>query len=107
MHKKLLKSLAAAMLLLTSAPAFALVDSYEVTELGYLRTPMETANGIILTNSEYSEIYALDGEKLTPILQERNCGLYTNLSPDGKYLGFIIYQFTIAFQGRNVNFLVA
>ena len=88
MHKKLLKSLAAAMLLLTSANAFAQVNSYEVAEMGYLRTPMETANGIILTNSKYSEIYALDGEKLTPILQERNCGLYTNLSPDGKYLGF-------------------
>ena len=88
MHKKLLKSLAAAMLLLTSANAFAQIDSYEVGDMGYLRTPMETANGIILTNSEYSEIYALDGDKLTPILQERNCGLYTNLSPDGKYLGF-------------------
>ena len=88
MHKKLLKSLAAAMLLLTSANAFAEIDSYEVGDMGFLRTPMETANGIILTNSKYSEIYALDGEKLTPILQERNCGLYTNLSPDGKYLGF-------------------
>ena len=88
MHKKLLKSLAAVMLLMTSANAFAEIDSYEVGDMGYLRTPMETANGIILTNNTYSEIYALNGEKLTPILQERNCGLYTNLSPDGKYLGF-------------------
>ena len=68
-----------------SANAFAEIDSYEVGDMGFLRTPMETANGIILTNSKYSEIYALDGEKLTPILQERNCGLYTNLSHDDRF----------------------
>ena len=80
----------AALALLISAPAvgFAQIDSYEIGDMGYLRTPMETANGIMVTNNHYSGIYAVEGEQLTPILQGNNCGLYTNLSKDGKYIGY-------------------
>lgn len=80
----------AALALLISAPAvgFAQIDSYEIGDMGYLRTPMETANGIMVTNNHYSGIYAIEGEQLTPILQGNNCGLYTNLSKDGKYIGY-------------------
>jgi len=81
------KSVLAAFLI-TSFGASAQIDSYEVGDMGYLRTPMETANGIIVTNNRYSEIYTLKGNTLTPILKANNCGLYTNLSKDGKLLGF-------------------
>ncbi len=80
----------AALALLISAPAvgFAQIDSYEIGDMGYLRTPMETANGIMVTNNHYSGIYAVEGNQLTPVLQGNNCGLYTNLSKDGKYIGY-------------------
>ncbi len=74
--------------LMTSVVASAQIDNYEVGNMGFLRTPMESANGIIMTNNHYSEIYALKGDKLTTLLKANNCGLYTNLSKDGKYLGF-------------------
>ncbi|MEE0974118.1 MAG: hypothetical protein UH853_00225, partial [Muribaculaceae bacterium] len=82
------KKSALAALLLTSATGYAQLDNYEIGDMGYLRTPMESANGIILTNNHYSEIYSLKDNKLTSILKAQNCGLYTNLSKDGKYLGF-------------------
>ena len=75
-------------LLMTSFGMSAQIDMYEVGDMGYLRSPMETANGIIVTNNRYSEIYTLKNNTLTPILRANNCGLYTNLSKDGKYLGF-------------------
>ncbi len=77
-----------AAVLMTSFGASAQIDMYEVGDMGYLRTPMESANGIIMTNNRFSEIYTLKDNKLTPILKANNCGLYTNLSKDGKYLGF-------------------
>ena len=82
------KKAVVAVALMTSFGMSAQIDMYEVGDMGYLRTPMETANGIIVTNNRYSEIYTLKNNTLTPILRANNCGLYTNLSKDGKYLGF-------------------
>ncbi len=86
--KSTIKKTAVAALLMTSFGASAQIDAYEVGDMGFIRTPMETANGIIVTNNRYSEIYTLKNNQLTPILRANNCGLYTNLSKDGKYLGF-------------------
>ena len=86
--KSILKKAAIASLLMTSFGASAAIDMYEVGDMGFIRTPMESANGIIVTNNRYSEIYTLKNNTLTPILRANNCGLYTNLSKDGKYLGF-------------------
>ena len=82
------KKAVVAALLMTSFGMSAQIDMYEVGDMGYLRTPMESANGIIVTNNRYSEIYTLKNNTLTPILRANNCGLYTNMSKDGKYLGF-------------------
>ncbi len=90
MHLNLLsiaKKSALTALLLSSASGYAL-DSYEIGDMGYLRTPMESANGIVLTNNHYSEIYTLKDNKLTSLLKAQNCGLYTNMSKDGKFIGF-------------------
>ena len=84
----ILKKSALAVALLTTATGYAQLDTYEIGDMGYLRTPMESANGIILTNSHYSEIYSLKNNKLTSLLKAQNCGLYTNMSKDGKYIGF-------------------
>ena len=86
--KLTIKKAAIAAALMTSFGASAAIDAYEVGDMGFIRTPMESANGIIVTNNRYSEIYALKNNTLTPILRANNCGLYTNLSKDGKYLGF-------------------
>ena len=86
--KSILKKAAIASLLMTSFGMSAQIDMYEVGDMGFIRTPMESANGIIVTNNRYSEIYTLKNNTLTPILRANNCGLYTNLSKDGKYLGF-------------------
>ena len=86
--KSILKKAAIASLLMTSFGMSAAIDMYEVGDMGFIRTPMESANGIIVTNNRYSEIYTLKNNTLTPILRANNCGLYTNLSKDGKYLGF-------------------
>ena len=76
------------MLLLASVNGFAQIDTHEIGDMGYLRNPMESANGIITTNNRYSEIYTIKNNTLTPILKANNCGLYTNLSNDGRLLGF-------------------
>ena len=86
--KSFIKKAAVASLLMTSFGMSAAIDMYEVGDMGFIRTPMESANGIIVTNNRYSEIYTLKNYTLTPILRANNCGLYTNLSKDGKYLGF-------------------
>ena len=86
--KSSIKKVAIASLLMTSFGASAQIDAYEVGDMGFIRTPMESANGIIVTNNRYSEIYTLKNNTLTSILRANNCGLYTNLSKDGKYLGF-------------------
>ena len=86
--KSSIKKAAIASLLMTSFGMSAAIDMYEVGDMGFIRTPMESANGIIVTNNRYSEIYTLKNNTLTPILRANNCGLYTNLSKDGKYLGF-------------------
>lgn len=83
-----LRKVALGLMLASATTGFAQIDSYEIGDMGYLRTPMETANGIVLTNSEYSELYSVDGDQLVPILKAPNCGLYTNLSKDGRYIGF-------------------
>ena len=74
--------------LATATTSIAQIDTHEIGDMGYLRNPMETANGIIATNNRYSEIYTIKDGTLTPILTANNCGLYANLSKDGNLLGF-------------------
>ncbi len=88
MYRKLLKPFIAAIVLSTSAITHAEIDGYDVREMGHLLSPMESARGIVLTNNRYSEIYAYENGQLSTILQGRNCGLYTNISKDGKLIGF-------------------
>ncbi len=89
MYQRLLKlCFAAAVVVSASAIGHAQIDTHSVGDMGYLSTPMESAEGLVLTNNRYSEIYTLNGNTLKPILQGRNCGLYTNMSKDGKFIGF-------------------
>ncbi len=67
---------------------YAQIDHHEVGDMGFYRSPMESANGLIVTNNKYSELYSLQDGQLTPILKASNCGLYTNMSADGKLIRF-------------------
>ena len=84
----LLKRITLCLMLISATPVIAQIDTHEVGDMGYLRSPMESSNGIIATNNRYSEIYTIKNNTLTPILTANNCGLYTNLSKDGRLLGF-------------------
>ena len=84
----LLKRITLCLMLISATPVIAQIDTHEVGDMGYLRSPMESSNGIIATNNRYSEIYTIKNNTLTPILTANNCGLYTNLSKDGSLLGF-------------------
>ena len=86
--KKLLFTASLVALSATPIQAEDFANPYEAADMGYLCSPMESSNGIILTNNRYSEIYTLKGNQLTPILQGRNCGLYTNMSKDGNLISF-------------------
>lgn len=61
---------------------------YELTEMGYICSPIQTEAGIVLTNNRHSEIYLLEGDKLTTLRTSPGCGRYMALSPDKKMLGY-------------------
>ena len=84
----LLRMLMCVMFLGVSFAGFSQVDSYEIGSLGYLRNPMETDNGIVLSNNRYTEIYLLKNNALTTLVKGRGCGIYTQMSKDKKLVGF-------------------
>ena len=84
----LLRMLMCMMLLGISFAGFSQVDTYEITEMGYLRSPMEAKNGIILSNNRFSEIYVLKDNQLTALVAGRGCGIYTQMSKDKSLVGF-------------------
>ena len=93
MHKKhflsALKTLAFSALLSISFTSAAQVDTYEAGERGFLRSPMEAADGsFVLTNNRFTEIYALRDGKLTTLVSGRGSGIYTKMSKDKAYVGF-------------------
>ena len=84
----ILKKLICVMLLGISFNAFAEVNSYEIGENGYLRSPMETKDGIVLSNNRFTEIYLLKNGELTTLVKGRGCGIYTQMNADKTLVGF-------------------
>lgn len=66
----------------------AQINGYEIEDRGYLTKPLESSNGIFVSNNKYSEIYQLDGNKLTTVVRSRGCGLYAKVSKTGDLIGF-------------------
>lgn len=64
------------------------INTYEIADMGYLRAPMESNSGIVLSNNRYSEIYLLRNNQLTTLVKSRGCGLYTQMSKDKSLIGF-------------------
>ncbi len=83
-----LKKLFSLTLLCVSVTGFSQVDTYEIGDMGYLRNPMESKNGIVVSNNRYSEIYLLKDNQLTTLLSGRGCGIYTQMSKDKSLIGF-------------------
>ena len=83
-----LRKLMCLMLLGVSFAGFSQVDCYEVGNLGYLRNPMESKNGIVLSNNRFTEIYLLKDNQLTTLVKSRGCGIYTQMSKDKSLIGF-------------------
>lgn len=62
---------------------------YEMTENGYLCSPMETAVGLVLTNNRQSEIYLLQPDgTLRTLVATRGCGRYMQLDATRTRIGF-------------------
>lgn len=83
-----LKKLVLSLFLGISSIAMGQVNSYEINDLGYLRSPKETTSGIVLTNNRFSEIYLLKNDQLTTLVKGRGCGIYTQLNHDKSLVGF-------------------
>ena len=66
----------------------AQVNTYDVADLGYLRKPMESKSGLVLTNNRYSEIYLLQDGQLKTLVKGRGAGIYTQMSKDKTLVGF-------------------
>ncbi len=88
MYQRLLKLIFVVAMLATSTGLSAQIDGYEVGDKGYLCSPMESASGIVMTNNLASEFYILQDNQLKTIYSGINCGMYANMSKDGKYIGF-------------------
>lgn len=84
----LLKKLIFLMIFSFSFIGFSQVNSYEIGDLGYLRNPMESKNGIVLSNNRFTEIYLLKDNQLTTLVKGRGCGIYTQMSKDKTLVGF-------------------
>lgn len=83
-----LKTLLCSVLFCVPFAIFAQVNTYEIGDMGYLRSPMESKNGIVLSNNRFSEIYLLKDNQLTTLVTGRGCGIYTQMSKDGTLIGF-------------------
>lgn len=61
---------------------------YEMTEMGYLDAPMQTAGGLIVTDNRQSTVYAIKDGRLLPLLTTPGAGRYAELNADKTLLGF-------------------
>ncbi len=61
---------------------------YEITEKGYLTSPVQAKLGIVATNNLHSELYLLKDNQLKTLVATPGCGRYTNLNYDKTLLGF-------------------
>lgn len=84
----LLKRILCLMCLGVSFVAAAQVNSYEIGENGYLRSPMEVKDGYVLSNNRFTEIYKLQNGELTTLVKGRGCGIYTQINADKTLIGF-------------------
>ncbi|MBQ4917125.1 MAG: hypothetical protein IIU72_04095, partial [Muribaculaceae bacterium] len=84
----ILKKLMCLMLLGVPFAGFSQVDTYEIAENGYLRSPMEAKSGIVLSNNRFSEIYLLQDGELKSLVKSRGCGIYTQMNSDKTLVGF-------------------
>ena len=71
-----------------SLVAHSQINYYEVANKGYLRTPMEVKNGVVLSNNRFTEIYLLKDGELTTLVESRGCGQYAKVNKDKTLVGF-------------------
>ncbi len=55
---------------------------------GYFTDPIETKNGIIVTNEYQSTIYLIKNDEITELISAPGCGRFYTVSNDENYLGF-------------------
>ena len=68
--------------------AVAEVNPYELGDNGYLRSPMQSKDGIVLSNNRFTEIYLLKDGNLNTLVKGRGCGIYTQMNADKTLVGF-------------------
>jgi hypothetical protein len=75
-------------LLLFSNYSKGQVDAYEMENTGYFTNPVETPEGIVVTDNFCSKIYLINGQSIEELVSAPGCGRYFTLSPDKQYIGF-------------------
>ena len=85
---KLLLSLAVALTAFGSAFAQKQTNPYEAREKGYYVGIMESKSGLIATSVRADEIYIIKDGSAKMLVNTRNCGMYMQMSKDGKLVGF-------------------
>ena len=80
---------AGALMLLASAfSATAAVNYYECADKGFFSAVYDTDLGVVATTNRGSEIFLLNDNKMVPLVKSPGAGMYINVSPDGKTVGF-------------------
>ena len=85
---KLLLSLAVALTAFGSAFAQKYANPYEAREKGYYVGIMESKSGLVATSIRADEIYLVKDGSAKMLVNTRNCGMYMQMSKDGKLVGF-------------------
>ena len=88
MKLRFLREILCVMLLGVAFVGYSQINSYEIGDNGYLRSPMESESGIVLSNNRFSEIYLLKNGELTTLVKGRGCGIYTQMNSDKTLVGF-------------------
>ena len=84
--KKSLLTVLTAIFICTSA--HSQFGNYELAEMGYLQSPMQTKSGLVVTTNSSNELYLVKDGSLKPLVISRGAGMYTHLNADKTIIGY-------------------
>ena len=74
--------------LFISTSAHSQFGNYELAEMGYLQSPMQTNAGLVVTTNSSNELYLVKDGSLKPLVISRGAGMYTHLNADKTIIGY-------------------
>ena len=74
--------------LFISTSAHSQFGNYELAEMGFLQSPMQTKAGLVVTTNSSNELYLVKDGSLKPLVISRGAGMYTHLNADKTIIGY-------------------